>query len=424
MSFEQNRIAFRNWGCINPENIDGYIQNANGYRGLIKAQRISRAAVIDELRKAGLRGRGGGGFSTAEKWQTCYDAGEGEKYIICNAVDADPKSQIARLLADNDPHSVLEGILIGAYTIGAWRGFICINREYENTIDRLEKALEQIKKHPSINTGCNIEIKKITPSLVSGEETALICSLEGKQAMPYRRTEYPAVKGLNGKPTLVNNVETFSHVSAILQNDPEWYAAFGTEGNRGTKIINLYGDSVINTTTEVPLGTTLRTIITSIGGLNNLKDIKAMQVGGPTGNIYPAASLDMPLDFETIFRSGGIIGSGTIQIFDNSHCAVEMARAIMSYLQTQSCGKCILCREGTNQMADILTDISEGRGNSKDLDLLIEIGEAMQTGSICGLGKTASNPFLSSIRHFRADYDIHINEKRCPKIIRPANHRK
>jgi NADH:ubiquinone oxidoreductase subunit F (NADH-binding) len=422
MSFEQNRIALRNWGCINPENIEGYIRNANGYRGLIKAQRISRADIIDELRKAGLRGRGGGGFPTAEKWQICHDAGEGEKYIICNAVDADPKSQIARILADNDPHSILEGIFIGAHATGAKRGFICINKEYESSISRLKKALEQIKKHPAINTDCDIEIKEITSSLVSGEETALICSMEGKQGMPYRRTVYPAVKGIYDKPTLINSAETFSHISAILQNDAGWYIAFGTEGNRGTKIINLCGDSVINNTAEVPLGTTLRTILTSIGGISNLENIKALQVGGPTGTFFPLTSLDITLDFETMSNAGGIIGSGTIQVFDNTHCAVEMARAIMSYLLTQSCGKCVLCREGTCQMADILTDISEGRGNAKDLELLTEMGEAMRTSSICGLGKTAPNPVLSSIKHFRADYDTHINEKKCPKMFNPTNH--
>jgi NADH-quinone oxidoreductase subunit F len=416
MNLEQNKIALRNWGCINPENIEGYIQNANGYRGLLKALRINRADVIEELRKAGLRGRGGAGFSTAEKWQICHDASGDEKYVICNAVDADPKSQIARLLADNDPHSILEGMLIGAYTVGAQRGFICLNKEYSITIDRLKKALEQVKKHPSVNPNCDIEIKEIPSSLVAGEETALICALEGKQAMPYRRPAYPAVKGYKDKPTLVDSVETFCHVTAILQNDAGWYAAFGTEGNRGAKIINLCGDSVINTTVEVALGTTLRTIINRIGGLNNTEAVKAVQVGGPTGILFPAAALDTPLDFDAMSRAGGIIGSGTIQVFNDTHCVVETVNTMMSYLQSQSCGKCVLCREGTLQMADILTDISEGKGSPKDLELLIEIGEAMPTGSICGLGKTASNPVLSSIKHFRADYDIHINEKRCPKM--------
>jgi NADH-quinone oxidoreductase subunit F len=415
MSLEQNKVALRNWGCINPENIEGYIQNANGYRGLVKAQRLNPLEVIEELRKAGLRGRGGAGFPTAVKWQVCREAAGNEKYIICNAVDADPKSQTARLLADNDPHSILEGMCIGAYAVGARHGFICINKEYENTVNRLKKALEQIKKHPSILTDCDVEVKEIPSSLVAGEETALICVLEGKQAMPYRRILYPAIQGFKEKPTLINSAETFTHVSAILQNDAAWYTAFGTEGNRGTKIINLCGDSVINATSEIPLGTTLREIIMHVGGLRNLDNLKAVQAGGPTGMIFPTTSLDIPLDFESMSQAGGIVGSGTIKVFDNTHCAVEMVEGIMSYLQTQSCGKCVLCREGTLQMADILGDISEGKGNPKDPELLTEIGESMKTGSICGLGKTASNPVLSSIKYFREDYEAHINEKKCLK---------
>lgn len=418
----QHKIALRNCGYIDAESIYEYISHAQGYRGLAEALNVSRADVIEELRKAGLRGRGGGGYPAADKWKTCLETGEDEKYVLCNAFDSDPKSHIARLLLEGDPHSVLEGMLIGAYAVGAGHGFLCVNAENITVIDRLEKALKQMQKNSLLgekilDSGFNfdIEIKGVAASLVSGEETALIRLLEDKQAMPYRRTVYPAVAGINEKPTLVNNAETLSHVSAIFQNGAAWYAGIGTEKSRGTKVLTITGDMVNSDTIEDPFGTTIRATIQHSGNDINITDIKAIQFGGPTGTFLGPDSLDTPIAFETISEIGGIMASGTIEVFDNSHCAVAMARNAIDYIESQSCGKCTFCREGSLQMADILKDISENKGKPEDLELLLELGEAMATGSICGLGKTAPNPVLSSIRLFRGDYDTHINEKTCLK---------
>ena len=417
-----HKIALRNCGHIDAASIYEYISHAQGYRGLAEALNMSREDVIEEVSKAGLRGRGGGGYPAAEKWKTCLDTGENEKYVLCNAVDADPKSHIARLLLEGDPHSVLEGMLIGAYAVGARHGFLCVNDEYETTVSRLEEALKQMQENSLLGENIldsdfsfDIEIKRVPASLVSGEETALIRLLEEMQAMPYRRTVYPAVEGLNKKPTLVNNAETLSHISAIFQNDAAWYAGIGTEKSRGTKILTLTGDLVNNDTIEVPFGTTLRAAIKESGNDINARDIKAIQFGGPTGTFLGPDSLDTPIAFETISEFGGIMGSGTIEVFDNNHCAVEMARNAIDYIESQSCGKCTFCREGSLQMADFLKDISENKGKPEELELLLELGEAMATGSICGLGKTAPNPVLSSIRLFHGDYDTHLNEKTCPK---------
>jgi NADH-quinone oxidoreductase subunit F len=417
----KNIIALRNCGHIDPENIDEYISYGNGYYGLNKALGVSQADVIVELGKAGLRGRGGGGYPTAEKWRICRATGEKYIHIICNAVDADPKSHIARSLIEGDPHSILEGIVIGAYAVGAKHGFICINDGYNNAINRLGKALEQMREYSLLGENIldssfnfDIEIKTVTTSLVAGEETALIRQLENKPAMPYRRTVYPAVKGLNDRPTLVNNAETLAHVAAVFQNGVAWYTATGTQRSPGTKIVTLAGDIVNKKTVEVPFGMTLRTIIEDFGGgVPDGRDIKAVQCGGPTGTFLAPDSLDMPLTFEKMDETGGIIGSGTIEFFNDSHCAVAMARDAINYIQGQSCGKCTFCREGSYQMADILSDIAGNKAKDGDIELLLELGEGMKAGSICGLGKTAPGPVLSSLRLFREDYDSHIKDKTC-----------
>ena len=418
----QNRIALRNCGYINPENINHYILHGKGYRGLAKALQMDPADVIAELKKSGLRGRGGAGYFTADKWQICHDAEGDEKYIICNAVDADPHSRAARLILESDPHSVLEGMLIAAYATGASCCFICVNARYGQTVKRLTKALEQTREYSL--TGNNIldsdfsseiEIREEADSLVSGEETALLCSIEGKQAIPYVRTVYPAISGLYGKPTLINNLETLSDVSAIFQNGPEWYSGFGTKQSRGTKVITLSGSVAHKYTVEVPFGTTLQSVVVGIGGgVPNGKNIKAVQFGGPTGVYFNADSLNIGIDYETTEEASSIIGSGVVEVFDSGSCAVEMARNVSYYIQTQSCGKCVFCREGSHQMYDILKDISEYRGRPQDLDLLAELGEAMATGCICGLGSTAPNPVLSSIKLSSDDYEAHIKDKRCP----------
>jgi len=418
----QYRIALRNCGYIDPENINHYILRGQGFGGLAKALQMNQRDVIEELKKSGLRGRGGAGYFTADKWQICHDAEGSQKYVICNAVDADPQSLTARLLLESDPYSVLEGMLIGAYAVGASRCIVYVNAEYNVAIGRLRKALEQMSEYSLLGDNIldstfssEVEIKEVTASFISGEETALLRAIEEKQAMPYIRTTYPAVYGFEGKPTLINNLETMSNVSAIFQNGSDWYSGFGTERSRGTKVITLSGNVVHKYTVEVPFGTTLQSMVTDIGGgVPNGKDIKAVQFGGPTGAYFYTDSLDIPVDYESMEEAGSIIGSGTVEVFSSDSCAVEMARDVISYIQTQSCGKCVFCREGSYQMSDILEDISKNVGKPQDLELLIELGEAMKLGCICGLGRTAPNPVLSSIRLFRRDYDAHIKEKRCP----------
>lgn len=418
---QQVRIALRNCGYIDPENINHYIAN-NGYSSLARALKMTPLEVIEEVSRSGLRGRGGAGYFTADKWRICHDAAASEKYVICNAVDADPQAVTARLLLESDPHSVLEGMLIGAYAVGASHCIVYINAEYSLAIERLRKALEQMRKYSLLGNNIldstfssEIEVKEVPVSLVSGEETALLRSLEGKQAMPYVRPPYPAISGFRDKPTLINNLETLSNIPAILHKGPEWYSGFGTEQSKGTKVITLSGKVAHKCTVEVPLRTTLQNIVKNIGGGgSNGKNIKAVQFGGPTGVYFAPNSLDISVDYEAIKEAGSIIGSGTIEVFDSDACAVEMAKDKISYLHTQSCGKCVFCREGSLQMSDILQDITEYNGRPQDLDLLVELGETMKMGCICGLGQNASNPVLSSIKLFRSEYDAHIKEKSCP----------
>lgn len=417
----QNRIALRNCGYIDPEDTSHYIVRGKGYSGLSRALQLRQEDVIQELKKSGLRGRGGAGYFTADKWQICHDAEGSEKYVVCNAVDADPQALTARLLLESDPHSVLEGLLIGACAVGASHCFICVNTEHIHAVQILRKAIEQMRQYgllgkniPDSNFSAEIEVKEVSACLVSGEETALLRALEEKQAMPYLRTTYPATDGYKNKPTLINNIETLSNVSAIFQNNPAWASGIGTEKSKGTKVITLSGEIDHKYTVEVPLGTTLRTLVKDIGGgVPDGKDIKAVQFGGPTGAYFAGGSLDIPVSYETMEGADSIIGSGTVEVFDIGTCAVEMARDAISYIQTQSCGKCVFCREGSYQMSDILTDIAEYRGRLQDLDLLHELGEGMKTGCICNLGRTAPNPVQSSLRLFREDFDAHIKEKRC-----------
>ncbi len=418
----QNRIALRNCGFIDPNNINHYIVRGNGYQGLARCLQMKPAAVIEELKKAGLRGRGGAGFSAAEKWTVCKDTTGDDKFVICNAIDADPHAFTARLLLEGDPHSVLEGILIAAYAIGAKHCFICVNDDYYGALERLNKALQQMRTYNLVGNSildsdftCDLEIKTVTHSLVSGEETALLSFLMGKQLMPYLRLHYPATSGYFNKPTLVNNVETFSNVSAIFQKGSDLYTNVGTEKSKGTKIVTLAGKKVNRYTVEVPFGSTIRSMLTGIGGISGDTKLKAVQFGGPTGVFFKDDSLDISIDFESIRDVHSIIGSGTIEVFDGDTCAVEMAMNAISYLQTQSCGKCVFCREGTYQLSEILRDIETKGGKSTDIDLLTEIGEAMKIGSICGLGKTASNPVLSNLNIFRNDYESHMKERGCPQ---------
>ncbi len=414
----QKRIALRNCGYIDPENINHYILR-EGYSGLSKALKMDQADVIEEIKKSGLRGRGGAGYLTADKLKACLEAPEKEKYVICNAIDSDPKASIARLLLTSDPHSFLEGLLINAYAIGASKCIVCIDTEYIPAIQRLTKALSQMKELGLLGSNimdskfsCEIDIKKTQRTMVSGEETALLRSLEEKQTMPYIRPPYPDIKGLNGKPTVISNIETLSDLSAVFQYGPEILSGSGTEKSKGTKIITFHGRESHNFVIEVPFGTSFRTIIEKMEG-KSIGDIKAVQFGGSTGMYLNGAALDIKIDFDTVKESGYIIGSGTIELIYNDTCAVEMAKEISSYLHAQSCGKCVFCREGTFQISEILEDIFKGTGKPQDIGLINEIGEQMKSGSICGFGCTASDPVLSAIKLFGDEFDVHIKENKC-----------
>ena len=418
----QNRIALRNCGNIEPDKIDHYILHGKGFSGLAKALSMDTADIISELRRSGLRGKGGGGYTTADKWQTCNNAQGDEKYVVCNAVDDDPDSQTAQLLLGSDPFSVLEGILIAAYAVGASQCYICLNSRNPKSVEQATKALEQMKEYSLVGENildsgysCTVSIHEEVDSLVSGEETALIRSIEGKQPIPYLKTVVPAVHGVGGKPTLVNNLETLSCVSAIFQNGAEWYTAAGTEQSPGTKIITISGDAVHTYTVEVPFGTTLESVVKDIsGGTPGGKAVKAIRFGGPTGRFFNVDSLDTHIDFESMTEAGAILGSGVLRVYDNGHCAVETARDLVDYLHDQSCGKCVFCREGSLQIFEILRDISENNSRPGDIELVIELCEAMKEGSICGLGTNIPNPILSGINLFGSDYKAHIHDKKCP----------
>ncbi len=415
----QNRIVLRNCGYLDPENINHYILRG-GYTGLSKVLKMNQSDAIEEIKKSGLRGRGGAGYPTADKWQACFEIEDEEKYVICNAADSDPGAFTARLLLTSDPYSVLEGMLICAYTIGGSKCILFIDSEYEHAKKMINTAFVRMKEYGLLgsnildsNFNCEIEIRESQISLVSGEETALLRSLEDKQAMPYLRPPYPETKGLFGKPTIINNIETFANITAIFQYGPEKISDIGTENSKGTKIISLSGNGSIKYTIEIPFGISLRTIVERLATIADAGNIKAVQLGGPTGLYFPGYDLDIALDYEAI-KGRSVIGSGTLELINDTACAVEMAMKKISYLHEQSCGKCVFCREGTFQMSDILEDISKGNGGPQDIDLLNEIGEQMKTGCICDLGRTAANPVLSSIELFRNEYEVHIKEKRCP----------
>ncbi len=419
----QVRIALRNCGNIDPANINHYIASG-GYDGLSEALRMNRQAVIDVIKRSGLRGRGGAGFSTGLKWQFCHDAVGSQKYIICNADEGDPGAFMDRAVLEGDPHAVLEGMLIGAYAIGASEGYIYIRAEYPLAIERLKVALGQMEKYGLLGdnimgSGINfhIKIKEGAGAFVCGEETALMASIEGNRGMPRPRPPFPAQSGLWGKPTNINNVETWANVSAIMKKGADWYAGYGTEKSKGTKTFSLVGKVMRTGLIEVPMGIPLREIIYGIGGgITGGKDFKAVQTGGPSGGCLPASFLDSPVDYESLASAGSIVGSGGMVVMDGDTCMVDIARYFLTFTQLESCGKCIQCRWGTKQMLDILEDIVSGKGREGDIDLLLELGEAVKNGSLCALGGTAPNPVLTTIRYFRDEYEAHINENRCPAL--------
>jgi NADH-quinone oxidoreductase subunit F len=407
---------------IEPLNIDDYFA-VGGYSALAKTlQEMSPEEVIDEVKRSGLRGRGGAGFPTGNKWAFSRKAKGDKKYIICNADEGDPGAYMDRSLMEGNPHRVLEGMMIGAYSIGADEGYIYIRDEYPVALKHINVAIQEAEAHGLLGenilgSGFNfkVRISRGAGAFVCGEETAMIASIEGGVGIPRQRPPFPAVKGLWKKPTNINNVETWGNVPLIINRGADWYSKIGTNGSKGTKIFSLVGK--INNTglVEVPMGITLREVIFDIGGgIPEGKDFKAVQTGGPSGGCLPKEKLDLPIDYESLTQAGSIMGSGGMIVMDENTCMVDVAKYFLNFLRDESCGKCISCREGTQRMWEIVNKISEGRGKMADIDLLEELAEAVKDASLCGLGQTAANPVLSTLRYFRDEYISHIRDKKCP----------
>ena len=412
----QKRNALRNCGQIDPENIQHYIARG-GYAGFSKALNMAPEDIIGQIKQAGLKGRGGAGFSTALKWNACANASDKQKYIVCNAAEGDPDAYKDRTILEGDPHAVLEGILIGAFAVGASEGYLYINDTYELAVKRMEIAIGQMRESDLLGKkildskfNFNLEIKSVNAGMAAGEESALINTLSGKRTSAYKRPPYPTEKGLNGKPTCINNVETFAHVSAILEKGADVY----TE----TRVYTMGGDVVRKGVFEVPADITLRQIVYDLaGGVQDGKGLKAVRVGGPTGGWLTEENLDITLDNEQLAAAGAIMGSGSIRVANENACAVDLAKQALNYIETETCGKCVFGREGSMQLAEILRDISSGKGRPKDIDLLVELGNAMKEGAFCGLCKSAPNPVLTTITHFRDEYQTHVKLKKCLKGI-------
>ncbi|MGZ7116060.1 MAG: NADH-ubiquinone oxidoreductase-F iron-sulfur binding region domain-containing protein [Methanobacterium sp.] len=419
----QVRRILRKCGFIDPKNIDHYLVNG-GYSGFISALQMKPEEVIERLKESGLRGRGGAGFPTWMKWQFIIDSDDDTKYLICNADEGDPGAFMNRSLLESDPHAVLEGILIGGYVTGVKEAFIYCRAEYPLALERLKYALNQMREYGFLgdniyNSGFDfdITIKEGAGAFVCGEETALITSIEGKRGTPRTRPPFPTTSGLWGKPTAINNVETFASVSLIMQEGAPQFAKYGIESSKGTKTFSLVGDIKNPGLIEVPLGTTLREVIFDIGGgIANNRKFKAVQVGGPSGGCLPESFIDTPIEYDSLTMAGAIMGSGGLVVMDDRTCMVDIAKYFLEFTQNESCGKCVPCRLGTKQMLDILIDITEKKGKMEDVDLLKELAEGIKSGSLCGLGQSAPNPVLTTIGFFKDEYDAHIKEGKCPAL--------
>lgn len=418
---KQLRIALRNCGLIDPENIEDYIAH-DGYFALEKALfEMTGEQIVDEIKKSGLRGRGGAGFPTGLKWEAGLKAQGDIKYVVCNADEGDPGAYMDRSTIEGDPHSIIEAMAICGKAIGANKGFVYIRAEYPLAVFRLEKALKQAAEYGLLGKDIlgsgfdfEIEIRLGAGAFVCGEETALLRSIEGKRGMPTPKPPFPAQAGLWGKPTIINNVETWANIPVILNKGAAWFRAIGTEDSAGTKVFALTGKVENSGLVEVPMGTTLREIIFEIGGgIKNGKKFKAVQTGGPSGGIITPDALDTPIDFKNLQALGSMMGSGGMIVMDEDDCVVDVAKFYMEFCVDESCGKCSPCRIGTKQIHSILDKISKGKGELSDLDKLEEIGFAMQKASLCALGQSAPNPTLSTIQKFRDEYIAHITDKKC-----------
>jgi len=420
------RLILGRCGYIDPENINHYIVNG-GYSGLEKALKMSPENIIRELKKARMRGRGGAGFPTHRKWELCRKAKSIPKYVICNADEGDPGAFMDRVVLESDPHQVIEGMIIAGYAIGAEQGYIYVRAEYPLAIERIQIALKQANEFGFLGDNIldseftfNIEIAAGAGAFISGEETALIAAVEGKMSTPRPRPPYPAELGLWNKPTLLNNVKTFAYVPLIIERGGDWFTSIGTEGSKGTAVFTLAGKVANSGLAEVPMGTTLRELIYDIGGgIAKDKQFKAVQIGGPSGGCLPEILLDTPIDYDSLREAGSMMGSGGMIVMDEDNCMVDAARFFLDFSTKESCGKCTMCRLGTLQMLHILEDITAGRGKIRDIDLLLALAEDVKIGSLCGLGKTAPNPVLTTLRYFRDEYEAHVLEKRCPARVCP-----
>ncbi|OIP26051.1 MAG: hydrogenase [Dehalococcoidia bacterium CG2_30_46_9] len=422
---KQERVVLRNCGHINPERIDDYLARG-GYLSLRKVLfQMTPGQVIEEIKKAGLRGRGGAGFPTAVKWELCRNAPGSPKYMICNADEGDPGAFMDRCILEADPHSVLEGLIIAAYAIGASGGYVYCRAEKPLAIERLKIALRQVKEHGL--TGDNIlgsgfslqlDLREGAGAFVCGEETALMMSIEGRRGMPRPRPPFPAQSGLDGKPTIINNVKTLATVPIIIDRGADWYAGIGTEKSKGTVVFALTGKIANSGLVEVPMGTPLSKVIFDIGGgIPRGKRFKAVQTGGPSGGCIPARFMDSPVDYESLTKLGSIMGSGGMVVMDDATCMVDIARFFLNFTQAESCGKCVPCRLGTRQMLEILTRITEGKGRESDIETLLNIAKTVKECSLCGLGQTCPNPVLTTLAYFRDEYEAHIKEKKCPAAV-------
>ncbi|MFZ5632763.1 MAG: NADH-ubiquinone oxidoreductase-F iron-sulfur binding region domain-containing protein [Bacillota bacterium] len=418
----QKRVALRHCGLINPEDIEEYIA-AGGYFALEDClNRRKPGQIIDDIKRSGLRGRGGGGFPVGLKWEAARAAEGPEKYVVCNADEGDPGAFMDRSILEGDPYSVLEAMTIAGYAIGAGEGYIYVRAEYPIAVGRLEKAIARAGEYGLLGDNIlgsgfdfRIDIRLGAGAFVCGEETALLKSAVGLRGEPRPRPPYPAQCGLWGKPTLLNNVETFANIPEILTRGPDWYASIGTEKSKGTKVFSLAGKIVNTGLIEVPMGTTLRQIIFDIGGgIPNGKRFKAVQTGGPSGGCLPEKCLDTPIDYESLRSIGSIMGSGGLIVMDEDDCMVDISKFYLQFSQDESCGKCTPCRIGTKRMLEILERITEGKGEMEDLYELEDLSREVMDASLCGLGQTAPNPVLSTIRHFRDEYEAHILDKECP----------
>lgn len=419
---KQTRTALANCGHINAECIDEAIA-VRGYEALANIlEENNPDSVIDVIEKSGLRGRGGGGFPTGRKWRFTAANKGGKSYVVCNGDEGDPGAFMDRAVMEGDPHKLLEGMAIAAFAIGADEGYIYVRAEYPLAIKRLRKAIKDAEERNLLGKNImgsdfsfDIHIKEGAGAFVCGEETALIASIEGERGMPRPKPPFPANKGLFGRPTLINNVETLANVPVIMLNGADWFSQMGTETSKGTKTFALTGEVNNTGLIEVPMGTTLREIVFDIGGgMRDGKKFKAVQIGGPSGGCLTEEHLDIPMDYDNLIKAGAMVGSGGLVVMSEKTCIVEVARFFMNFTQHESCGKCVPCREGTKNMLKILEKIVAGKGEMKDLDLLEELAYSVKDGSLCGLGKTAPNPVLSTLKYFRDEYIAHIQDKKCP----------